>query len=307
MKSFAAIYIPYIKRSLFFEESADKYGSMYIENFGATRKLIFKNNPSGTFPKFSFKDTKSTSISNHVYLDWVKQCILQIQQGSFSKLVAAQYEVEGIDSKILDWNNLFQKLIDRLPNTFVYLFYLENELWLGASPELVGMVEDSVFTTISLAGTRREEDFTAKEVEEQSIVSQFISSQFTEKNVNTEETTRILAFGSIQHLVNKYSYEINDAFDFEKTIHVIHPSPALSGMPKEKSLDFILSNEPIQRAFYSGLVSLTIDEKKYSFATIRCARFSANQVRYYAGAGITKDSGVGRNFNENGGFEESYF
>jgi isochorismate synthase EntC len=61
-------------------------------------------------------------------------------------------------------------------------------------------------------------------------------------------------------------------------------------MPKEKSLDFILSNEPIQREFYSGLVSLTIDEKKYSFATIRCARFSANQIRYYAGAGITMDS-----------------
>jgi isochorismate synthase len=290
MKSFAAIYVPYIKRSLFFEESTDNVASMYIENFGATRKLVFKNNPSGTFPKFSFKDTKSTSISNRVYLDWVKECILQIQQGSFSKLVAAQYQVEGIDSKILDWNTLFQNLIDRLPNTFVYLFYLENELWLGASPELVGMVEDSVFTTISLAGTRKEEDFTAKEVEEQSIVSQFISSQFTEKNVNTEETTRILAFGSIQHLVNKYSYDVNDSFDFEKTIHVIHPSPALSGMPKEKSLDFILSNEPIQREFYSGLVSLTIDEKKYSFATIRCARFSANQIRYYAGAGITMDS-----------------
>jgi isochorismate synthase len=290
MKSFAAIYVPYIKQSLFFEESTDNVASMYIENFGATRKLVFKNNPSGTFPKFSFKDTKSTSISNRVYLDWVKECILQIQQGSFSKLVAAQYQVEGIDSKILDWNTLFQNLIDRLPNTFVYLFYLENELWLGASPELVGMVEDSVFTTISLAGTRKEEDFTAKEVEEQSIVSQFISSQFTEKNVNTEETTRILAFGSIQHLVNKYSYDVNDSFDFEKTIHVIHPSPALSGMPKEKSLDFILSNEPIQREFYSGLVSLTIDEKKYSFATIRCARFSANQIRYYAGAGITMDS-----------------
>jgi hypothetical protein len=60
MKSFAAIYVPYIKRSLFFEESTDKDASMYIENFGATRKLGFKNNPSSTFPKFSFKDTNPT-------------------------------------------------------------------------------------------------------------------------------------------------------------------------------------------------------------------------------------------------------
>jgi isochorismate synthase EntC len=238
MKSFAAIYVPYIKQSLFFEESTDNVASMYIENFGATRKLVFKNNPSGTFPKFSFKDTKSTSISNRVYLDWVKECILQIQQGSFSKLVAAQYQVEGIDSKILDWNTLFQNLIDRLPNTFVYLFYLENELWLGASPELVGMVEDSVFTTISLAGTRKEEDFTAKEVEEQSIVSQFISSQFTEKNVNTEETTRILAFGSIQHLVNKYSYDVNDSFDFEKNDSRYSSKPCAIWNAKRKKFRF---------------------------------------------------------------------
>lgn len=291
MESFAAIYVPYIQRSLYYEECIEENeGSMYIENFDTTRKLIYKLKANNNFPLISLKNSNFTSISSEIYQTWVNDCIESIRSGGFSKLVAAQYQVEDVTEEKLDWNFLFQNLINHLPNTFVYLFYLDEEIWLGASPELVGMCQEGVFKTISLAGTRSEEDFTAKEIEEQSIVSNFITSQFIKTKETSESKTQILPFGSIQHLINEYAFDIDENFDFEKAIHAIHPSPALSGMPKEKSIAFIIENEPIRREFYSGLVSVSIDNKKYSFATIRCARFSANQVRYYAGAGITIDS-----------------
>jgi isochorismate synthase len=290
LKSFASIYIPQLSESFFFEESEEMGHSMYIENFGATRKLTYKLITNKTFPVFQLKKSNSVSISGETFQTWVKHCIENIVGGEFSKLVAAQYQVEKIKEEILDWNILFQNLINRLPNTFIYMFYIDENIWLGASPELVGVCKNNTFKTISLAGTRSNEDFTAKEVEEQSIVSNFITSQFTKTIDKSESATRILPFGSIQHLINEYTFKMDDNFDFEKTIQSIHPSPALSGMPKEKSVAFILENEPIERDFYSGLVSVTFDNEKYSFATIRCARFSANQVRYYAGAGITIDS-----------------
>jgi isochorismate synthase len=78
--------------------------------------------------------------------------------------------------------------------------------------------------------------------------------------------------------------------EFKTAVQTIHPSPALAGMPKEKSVKFILENEPIQRNFYTGLVSIHFMDSAYSFATIRCAKITENQIIFYAGAGITKDS-----------------
>lgn len=290
INSFAAIYISQLNETFFFEESQNKEACMYIENFGIKRKLSYTLMKNDSLPNFSLKNSVSTSISSETYQTWVRDCIENIRGGGFSKLVAAQFQVEETREEKFDWNIFFQNLIHCLPNTFVYLFYIDEEIWLGASPELVGSCSEGVFKTISLAGTRSKEDFTSKEMDEQSIVSNFITSQFKSNKESSESKTQVLPFGSIKHLVNEYVFDIDENFDFEKTIHDIHPSPALSGMPKEKSVNFILENEPIQRDFYSGLVSLNIGNEKYSFATIRCARFSANQVRYYAGAGITIDS-----------------
>ena len=290
MKSFAAIYIPYANKTFFFEESNANDSHVYIENFGATRRLSYQLSTKSSFPYFPLKNSISTSISSDTYRSFVSKCVGNIRSGGYLKIVAAQYPVDHINGEELNWNTLFQNLIHQLPNTFIYLFYIDEEIWLGASPELVGMHINGVFKTISLAGTRSQKDFSTKEIEEQSIVSNFITSQFDSNSEYSDSATRVLPFGSIQHLVNEYSYKIDEKFDFEEAIHAIHPSPALSGMPKDKSVNYLQENEPIKREFYSGLVSISIDDKKYSFASIRCARFSANQVRYYAGAGITIDS-----------------
>lgn len=290
MESFAAIYLPQLDDIFLFDESKQNEASLYIENFGASRRIHFKPRKHNQFPKFKLKNSQIDSISKETYLQWVKDCIKNIQIGEFTKLVAAQYQVESIHGEIDDYLQLMRKLILRLPNTFVYLFYIDDEIWLGASPEMIGIYENKIFKTISIAGTKKEEDFTEKEIEEQAIVSKYISSHFTSANLKQDSTTKVQHFGDIRHLINEYEYTVGAEFEFEKAIHTIHPSPALAGYPKEISIDFINKNEPIQRDFYCGLVSLSIQENKYSFATIRCARISANQIAYYAGAGITKDS-----------------
>jgi len=298
MKSFAAIHIPQLGKTFFYEESEERESTMYIENFLADRRLSYTLSAKNYFPNFPLETSNFKSISREIYQEWVEFCIQNIQDEEYTKLVAAQCQKEEYPEPIPDWHLLFQNLITHLPNTFVYLFYIDGHIWLGASPELVGICENGVFKTISLAGTKSEEAFTTKEVDEQSIVSHFITSQFDPSKELNDSTTRVLPFGSIHHLVNEYAYAIDASFDFEKAIHDIHPSPALSGMPKEKSIEFIHKHEPIQREFYSGLVSISIENKNYSFATIRCARFSTNQIVYYAGAGITKDSNAPSEWEE---------
>ncbi|MBL7788336.1 MAG: chorismate-binding protein [Chitinophagales bacterium] len=290
MESFAAIYLPQLDVIFLFDESEQNEASLYIENFGTSKRICFKSRQEETFPNFKLKNSRLESVSEDIYLHWVQECIAQIQIGEFTKLVAAQYQVESIHGEIDDYLQLMRKLIWHLPDTFVYLFFIDGEIWLGASPEMIGIYENKIFKTISIAGTKKEEDFTEKEIEEQAIVSKYISSHFAAASLKQDSTTKVQHFGDIRHLINEYEYNVGDEFEFEKAIHTIHPSPALAGYPKEISIDFINKNEPIQRDFYCGLASLSIQENKYSFATIRCARISANQIAYYAGAGITKDS-----------------
>jgi isochorismate synthase len=74
-------------------------------------------------------------------------------------------------------------------------------------------------------------------------------------------------------------------------IHNIHPSPAICGYPKDESKALILDLEPIEREIYTGLVTISIQPReKYSFAILRCVKYSANQKVFFAGAGITSGS-----------------
>lgn len=290
MKSFAAIYIPQLKQSYCFQESALTEDSLYLEYFGSSRKIFFEKLEKNAFPSFQLNQSHDKSTSSEKYMHWVQTCIDNIQAAKYTKLVAAQYQVEEWDSSSMNWQELFTKLIHQLPDTYVYLFYIDNEIWIGASPELIGILENNTFKTISLAGTKNEDEFTSKEIDEQTIVTQYIESGFNKNYPNYTQLKKVLSYGNIKHLADEFVFQVDGHFDFENAIHAIHPSPALVGYPKEKSIEFIQANEPIQRNIYTGLVSFTAENMKFSFATIRCACISANQIRFYAGAGITKDS-----------------
>jgi isochorismate synthase len=290
MNSFAVIYIPHLNKTFSFEEVSDDKGTMYIENFGASRRIHFQESVYFPFPDFQLSSSSEIAVTKNSYKNLVNNAINEINKGEYTKLVCAQQQVINRPSKLADFRQMFQQLIISLPNTFVYLFYLDGELWLGASPEIVGIWKENEFSTISLAGTQKENNFSNKEVEEQAIVSDFISSQFQQINTRTVQQTQILSFGGIKHLMSEFAWSMEHISDFETAVQTIHPSPALAGMPKEKSVEFILSNESIQRKFYTGLVSIHFTDSAYSFAAIRCARITENQIIFYAGAGITKDS-----------------
>jgi isochorismate synthase len=286
--NFSIVYNPKTKATNQYVESKVEESDLWIENFEKTKKFYFKKLEKIDFDSIDLNSSNEISSTQKEYIEFVNRLKLEIKTGDLTKGVAAQKQVENSNNSNLDFEKLFQKMIQNFENTFVYLFYIENSIWLGASPEIIGVLEGTNFQTISLAGTISDKNttFGAKEIEEQNIVSRVIESQLK----ISDTTTCILNFGSIQHLINEYNMNVKPDFDFEKMINEIHPSPALAGYPKEKSIQFILENEKIEREFYCGLVALKEDKNNYSYATIRCARFTKNQVINYAGAGITADS-----------------
>jgi isochorismate synthase len=190
---------------------------------------------------------------------------------------------------------------------------------LGATPETLIQVEGSRFKTMALAGTQKYEgtvDVTwqNKEKEEQQFVTDFIVSslQASVSSIQVSETKTIQA-GNVLHLQTSISGILNfKLINLKQVLEALHPTPAVCGLPKESSMQFIINNENYNREFYTGFLGeLNFQEKTtrntnrrnvennaYSsiknvsnlYVNLRCMQISNNNALIYIGGGITKDS-----------------
>ena len=108
--------------------------------------------------------------------------------------------------------------------------------------------------------------------------------------------------GNIWHIKTDISGVLNSDFSLEQVIGLLHPTPAVCGLPKEKSKAFILENENYDRSFYTGFLgelnsSFTTDPVSSDlFVNLRCMQIESasehemTKAYLYMGCGITKDS-----------------
>jgi len=76
----------------------------------------------------------------------------------------------------------------------------------------------------------------------------------------------------------------------------LHPTPAVCGLPKKITKDFILNNEGYNREYYSGFLGeinkdfVSKENNTDLFVNLRCMQITDNKAFIYVGGGITKDS-----------------
>jgi isochorismate synthase len=231
----------------------------------------------------------------------VAKGIQGIKNQEFKKVVLSRKET--VDLVDFDLETTFEKLVQLYPTTFVYCFFHPKVgTWLGATPEQLLKANDSVFETIALAGTQKGNDYSTviwqqKEKEEQQFVTDYIVNKL--KNVASDvlvsEPYSIQA-GSIWHIKTDISGVLNLGSSLQQVVSLLHPTPAVCGLPKEDSKAFILENEKYARTFYTGFLgelnsSLTKETQSSDlFVNLRCMQIVENQALLYMGCGITKDS-----------------
>lgn len=231
----------------------------------------------------------------------VAKGIQGIKNQEFKKVVLSRKET--VDLVDFDLETTFEKLVQSYPTTFVYCFFHPKlGTWLGATPEQLLKANDSVFETIALAGTQKTNDSSAviwkqKEKEEQQFVTDYIVNKL--KNVASDvlvsEPYSIQA-GSIWHIKTDISGVFNLGSSLQQVVSLLHPTPAVCGLPKEESKAFILENEKYDRTFYTGFLgelnsSLTNETQSSDlFVNLRCMQIVENEALLYMGCGITKDS-----------------
>lgn len=103
--------------------------------------------------------------------------------------------------------------------------------------------------------------------------------------------TYSLRSGNIQHLCNDITFTLKDNVNLCQVLQTLHPTPAVCGLPREKSKSAILEIEPTSRFYYAGFSGpYLLEEQTMLYVSLRCMQLNANMATLYAGGGIMPES-----------------
>ncbi len=238
----------------------------------------------------------------------------QLRDGIFSKIVLAR-SARLTATEHIPALSLFARACRKYPRMFIALFSTERSgTWLIATPEILVSGKRGTMQTMALAGTMRlsgkslgfdvegsaigKDDihWSTKNIQEQRYVETYITEcieHYTpDFTVDGPYTARA---GDLVHLRSDIHFRLDDTSRMGDILNALHPTPAVCGMPKADTRDFILHNESAPRGYYSGFSGLLDPEGDTNlFVTLRCMKMAAspadNTYTLYAGGGLLKDS-----------------
>ena len=259
---------------------------------------------------FHTEKSKLSTDGKEAFQILVEKGIKVIEENKFEKVVLSRKET--LVEKNFKFLEVYQNMLSTYPNAFRYCwFHPEVGMWMGATPEQLLKVENSKFKTVALAGTQKfdassEAIWEKKEKEEQQFVTDFILNELKAESASLNQTEPYtFQAGTIVHLKTDINGVFKSDFNLKKVIKVLHPTPAVCGLPKEETKDFILENEGYDRKFYAGFLGELngntlkgTNEDSDLFVNLRCMEIEQNNIHLYIGCGITKDSNPEKEYFE---------
>lgn len=237
------------------------------------------------------------SMTRSEYLALIQDTIEEIETGTTDKIVMSRVECINRD-RTVRLSALFQALCAAYPTAYVSLVHdPQAGIWIGASPETLLNGWQSFYQTMALAGTRKllpgvkDVSWRPKEQEEQAMVTEFIEKVLTDAGADilSQMGPMTSLAGQMAHL--KTSFEFQYEGDIEALIQQLHPTPAVSGLPQKESIDFILTHEPHDRAYYAGYMGvIDAGDKTQLWVNLRNMQVFPDHYALYLGGGITADS-----------------
>ena len=236
----------------------------------------------------------------------------QLVSGTFRKIVLARCADEETPEAIPPLQ-LFHRACMLYPRMFIALVNTpKSGCWLTATPEILLDGNTEAWRTIALAGTMQLEgdllsfdsppsqggagvvdiSWSTKNIQEQRIVATYITEcleQFT--GDFHEEGPRTVRAANLVHLRSDFTFVLPDNQHLGDLLHTLHPTPAVCGLPKRETFEFITHNEHTPRRYYSGFMGmLDPAADTHLYVSLRCMNIEGNQYHLYAGGGLLKDS-----------------
>ncbi len=265
------------------------------------------------------KNITANSEQKATHMALVQKGIDAIHANKFKKVVLSRRMEMNLKTAPIA---VFKALLMQYPTAFCYLWHHpEIGTWMGATPELLLKIENKALTAMALAGTQPFLGTTkvvwgTKEREEQQLVTDHIVSALTGKVadlcVSPVESIRA---GDLLHLRSSITGTMAIT-GLQDLVSVLHPTPAVCGLPMASAKAFILENENYDREYYTGYLgelnlmqgqigaSFTANGENGThmgtrlYVNLRCMQLVGEKIFVYVGGGITKDSDPEKEWQE---------
>lgn len=271
---------------------------------------------SETLPAMPVSLEIQTTLARDTWQDMVDGALTRIRRGEIEKVVLArtlQAEFDQPPAITAALKNLAECYPD------CYRFMIEpqpDQVFIGASPELLAEVHAPTFHTTALAGTIRrgstpDEDNLLgqsllndpKERQEHAIVIRAIQGKLAPLAVAVETAPApcLRKLGNVQHLETAIQGKLAYGWGVLDVVAALHPTPAMGGWPQAEAQAYLAQSEPFERGWYAAPVGWVDPWGNGLFAVgIRSGLFSGQTATLFAGAGIVADSNPAREWQETG-------
>lgn len=237
----------------------------------------------------------------------VAEAVAACQRGAIHKVVLSR--ILEIDTETpVDSDQVMNHLL--IQNSTAHHFRVplaDGGVLLGASPELLVRKHRGGVYTNPLAGSAKRQidpqddldisqallDSEKDQYEHRLVIDEIrrlLTPYCTQLNIPSQPS--LINTAALWHLSSAISGELeNPQMRVLELANLLHPTPALCGLPTQKARQLIRQLEPFERGLFSGIVGWCDEQGNGEWAVIiRCATVHPTQVRLFAGAGIVAAS-----------------
>ncbi|MEM7415241.1 MAG: isochorismate synthase [Gemmatimonadota bacterium] len=248
--------------------------------------------------------------------DAVDASLGAIRSGSISKAVLARtldVEVEGA----VDAVEVAERLWEVNRGSHVFMFEpVPGSALVGAAPETVATLRDGVFHATAVAGSIRRGDSPREQAE---LAAQLLASdkdraeqrialddmlarlETVAHRIRTDPQPHVLTLARIQHLETEIRASVPAGVGVLDLLRLLHPTPAVCGLPRDAAMSFLTEEEPFERGWYAGPVGWFDGDGNGVFApALRTGVSTGSGWRLFAGAGIVDGSVPALEWEETG-------
>ncbi|NDV58457.1 isochorismate synthase [Bacteroides sp. 519] len=248
----------------------------------------------------------NTHIIEELYRERFNVFITSLNNGELDKLVLSR-KAECERAQNFSPGSTFLKACQWYIRSYVYLCHTpQTGTWLGCTPEIILSGEGQSWHTVALAGTQPLQNGNLPEVwdeknkKEQALVAGYIKAQLNTLGITvTEKGPYTVRAAELAHLKSDFAFSLPNNDYLGDLLTLLHPTPAVCGLPKEKAYRFILENEGYSRRYYSGFIGMLDWEKGSNlYVNLRCMEILKDKLCLYAGGGLLPSSTLEEEWQE---------
>jgi len=266
---------------------------------------------TGSAP-LSLLRTVDNAASRH-WSERVGAALDAINRAEFEKVVLTRF-IQVKAPRAFSLGRMLGWLETRYPGCSHFAIPLAGKTLVGVTPERLISVHDGTAVTDAIAGTRARRSGHSlpdeginplfddlKTRREQRLVVDGILRALkpVSHDLITAKQPLVLTLPNVQHLWSPIQARIHSDITLLDLAERLHPTPAVSGMPRDRALLWLKNPGEQWRGWYTGALGWATQEGEGELAVVlRCALLDDDEATLFAGAGILRESDPQQEFLE---------